>query len=185
MNKNEESVVDCLFKDDLVTRRECLESAMKKFNEKERYLLQYRLSERCICARFAVYLEAEVRERIAKEYVADVEYNKGMEKNSFLQKKFHGRKIYPDLIVHKRGFDPTYGYDNMICIEMKMQEDRRGLESDKERLMGLTYMGIGGEGFCYRSGYLIIVYKLPRGLEIESEYVNGKIIEKRENERGE
>lgn len=162
------------WRDDDLQRRECVESAIEKFNEEESYLLKHRLSERCICARFAIYLEAEVRKRISEEYVADVEYNKGMENNGSLKKMLHGKRIYPDLIVHKRGEDPVYGYDNMICIEMKKQEDPRGLESDHTRLKELTYMGYDGAKFCYRSGFMLVAYKLPRGLEIEAEYIDGK-----------
>lgn len=159
--------------DDAIKRRQCVEAAIVKFNTEERYLLEHRLSERCICARFAIYLEAEVHERISKEYVADVEYNKGMKKKNTAAKMLHGKRIYPDLIVHKRGKNAVYGYDNMICIEMKKQEDRRGMESDKIRLRELTYTGNDGEKFCYRSGFMIVAYKLPRGLKIESEYADG------------
>lgn len=166
-----------IIKDDTFQRRKCVETAIEKFNEKERYLLEHRLSERCICARFAIYLEREVHKRISKEYSADVEYNKGIKENNFAKKMLHGKRIYPDLIVHKRGKDPVYGYDNMICIEMKKQEDKRGLESDHRRLQALTYMGYDGEKFCYRSGFMIVAYKLPRGLEIEAEYMDGNQVE--------
>lgn len=92
-----------IMRDDAFQRRKCVERAIEKFNKDESYLLEHRPSERCICARFAIYLEAEVRERISGEYVADIEYNKGMEDNNDLKKMLHGKRIYPDLIVHKRG----------------------------------------------------------------------------------
>ena len=164
-------------KDDARQRRKCVEAAVAEFNEKESYLLEHRLSERCICARFAIYLEKEVHKRISKEYTADVEYNKGMKENDFYKKMLHGKRIYPDLIVHKRGKDSVYGYDNMICIEMKKKEDKRGLECDHRRLQALTYMGYDGEKYCYRSGFMIVAYKLPRGLEIEAEYMDGNRVE--------
>ena len=166
-----------IIKDDAIQRRKCVETAIAVFNERERYLLEHRLSERCICARFAIYLEREVHKRISKEYTADVEYNKGMEEDDYTKKMLHGKRIYPDIIVHKRGKDSVYGYDNMICIEMKKQEDERGLESDHRRLQALTYMGYDGERFCYRSGFMIVAYKLPRGLEIEAEYMDGNRVE--------
>lgn len=71
----------------------------------------------------------------------------------------------------------------MICIEMKKQEDRRGLGSDHMRLKELTYMGFDGEKFCYRSGFMLVAYNLPRGLEIEAEYIDGKLIKEQRNRK--
>lgn len=166
------------WEDDSFQRRACVEAAIEKFNVDEVYLIEKRLSERCICARFAIYLENEVRKRFSVDYVADVEYNRGADGDEYLQKVLHGERIYPDLIVHKRGYDPVIGYDNMICIEMKKQEDCRGLGSDQRRLRALTYMGPGGPGFVYRSGFMIVIHKKPKGLKIESEYVNGILVDK-------
>lgn len=79
-------------KDDARQRRKCVEFAVAEFNERESYLLEHRLSERCICARFAIYLEKEVHKGISKEYTADVEYNKSMKENDFLRKCSTGKE---------------------------------------------------------------------------------------------
>ena len=53
----------------------CLNSALQSFNQNEQYLISKDLSERCICAKFASYLERAIAESEFCEYVVDVEYN--------------------------------------------------------------------------------------------------------------
>lgn len=52
----------------------CLNSALQSFNQNEQYLISRDLSERCICAKFASYLERAIAESEFCEYVVDVEY---------------------------------------------------------------------------------------------------------------
>ena len=40
----------------------CLNSALQSFNQNEQYLISRDLSERCICAKFASYLERAIAE---------------------------------------------------------------------------------------------------------------------------
>lgn len=51
--------------------------AINKFNNKETYLLENNLSERCICSKFAEYLSIEIESSEFAEYEVDVEYNRG------------------------------------------------------------------------------------------------------------
>ena len=110
------------------------------------------LSERCICAKFASYLERAIAESEFCEYVVDVEYNRGSRGNEHAAKVLNGHNIVVDLIVHKRGYDEQRGFNNLFCIEMKKAYKRCDLSSDKERLRILT------DNFCgfgYKAGFMI------------------------------
>lgn len=58
------------------THHALVEAALADFNLHERYLLEANLSERCICARFAMYLEKQLPAYQAEGYTVDVEYNR-------------------------------------------------------------------------------------------------------------
>ena len=60
-------------------QRQLVEDAIAEFNLNEQYLLEADLSEQCICARFAMYLEKQLRACQADGYHADVEYNRGQD----------------------------------------------------------------------------------------------------------
>jgi len=108
-------------------------TATDKFNFNERYLIENDLSERCICARFAMYLQNELSDsKDYRQYVVDVEYNRGGERKRNNPKMLFNKKIVVDLIAHKRGFDG--GNNNLICCEMKKSTDRRGSTDDEKRL---------------------------------------------------
>ena len=129
-----------------------LQKTIYRFNRYEDYLIKNDLSERCICARFAMYLERVLRRSQFSDYTTDVEYNRGMGGNDQGKKIIFDHDATIDLIVHKRGYNPETGYDNLFAIEMKKQ----GLpfDNDKHRLQILvnnTY------GFCYRAGFAIVI----------------------------
>lgn len=152
----------------------CLGAALESFNQNEQYLISRDLSERCICAKFASYLERTIAESEFHEYVVDVEYNRGNQGNEYAAKRLNGRNIVVDLIVHKRGYHEQSGFDNLFCIEMKKAYKRCDLSSDKERLKIMTDSLFG---FGYQAGFMITAtadrlhneYKLV----IESAFYNG------------
>ena len=78
------------------------EDALKAFNENELFLIENDLSERCICAKFATYLERRLSETTYEDYDVDVEYNRGRRGNDSAAKMMSGKKIVTDLIVHNR-----------------------------------------------------------------------------------
>ncbi len=88
------------------------------------------------------------------EYKVDVEYNRGMYGKVFATKVINGHNAIVDLIVHKRGYDDEYGFDNLICIEMKKSSKERFLRKDKERLEYMTH-----SNFNYRIGLMIVAEK--------------------------
>lgn len=132
----------------------CLNSALQSFNQNEQYLISRDLSERCICAKFASYLERTIAESEFREYVVDVEYNRGNRGNEYAAKVSKGHNIIVDLIVHKRGYDEQRGFDNLFCIEMKKAYKYYDLSSDRERLRILTN---DFYGFGYKAGFMIAV----------------------------
>lgn len=82
-----------------------MESAIERFNQAEVYLLANDLSERCICSRLAFYIQQELfKSYDFREYVVDVEYNRGSNELENVPKRLYGKNIIIDLIVHKRGF---------------------------------------------------------------------------------
>lgn len=154
--------------------RQCVDKAIVAFNEKEEYLILNNLSERCICSKFAIYLDREIQNSIFSDYVVDVEYNRGYRKKEHAIKQLHGKNIIVDLIVHKRGYHELYGFDNLICIEMKKTSMPAKLQDDKNRL---RYLTDEIHGFHYKAGYMIVVFadhKQNRyGLQIDTAFYNG------------
>ncbi len=127
--------------------------AILTFNEQEKYLLENDLSERCICARFAMHLSNALQGTEYSEYIVDVEYNRSADGCERRLKRLDDRLITVDLIVHKRGYDCCCGFDNLICIEMKKSTNRRGCDSDEARLSKLVNSDYG---FCYQAGFMIL-----------------------------
>ena len=69
-------------------------------------------------------------------------------------KRIDDKPITVDLIVHKRGYDCQYGFDNLICIEMKKSTNRIGCKSDEARLQKMTS---NDYGFCYKLGVMLLI----------------------------
>lgn len=132
---------------------EYINQAINVFNEHEGYLISRDLSERCICAKFAMYLDRILSNSEFSTYIVDVEYNRGRHGNEYLSKRLGHRNIVVDLIVHKRGFDQENGFDNLICIEMKKAYKNYSLSSDMARLQTLTD---NTSGFGYKAGFMIV-----------------------------
>ena len=100
----------------------------------------------------------------------DVEYNRGNDFKENKPKMLFDGKIVVDLIVHKRGCDEIYGFQNYICIEMKKSNNNRreqGLQSDIKRLDALTSFEYG---FLYQLGFIIIANIKTKKLEIYQEF---------------
>lgn len=148
-------------------------AAINSFNQNEKYLIEKDLSERCICSKFAFYIEKALCNSELSEYVVDVEYNRGSRGNEYAAKQLGDRKIVVDLIVHKRGYDTEIGFDNLFCIEMKKEYKKPDLTSDKQRLEIMTdrYSGFG-----YKAGFMILArsskHESRHELFIESTYLN-------------
>lgn len=144
--------------------------AISKFNQREKYLIENNLSERCICSKFAMYLSDEITNSEFNNYIVDVEYNRGNNGINYSPKMLDNKNIVVDLIVHKRKYDVIFGYDNLICIEMKKSNDSRrtkGIIDDEDRLKKLTNFQYS---FNYQIGLMLIVDIKKKELYIKTEY---------------
>lgn len=148
-----------------------LQRVINRFNKKEQFLIKNDLCERCICTRFAIYLERSVSRSAFHNYTTDVEWDRGMGGNDYGKKKIYGHDAYLDLIVHKRGSDAINGYDNLFAVEFKWQG--KNFDQDKERLRALVDNEFG---FNYRAGFAIrIIHDVCNsfyGLAIEESFYN-------------
>ncbi len=145
--------------------------AINKFNDKETYLLENNLSERCICSKFAEYLSIEIESSEFAAYEVDVEYNRGNHGVENSPKTLCDQKIVVDLIVHKRGHNNIAGFDNLICIEMKKSNDSRrlqGIRDDEDRLRKLTDYQYS---FNYQIGFMIIADIKEKKLYIRNQFI--------------
>lgn len=153
-----------------ITLEQIVMHAIDAFNLCENYLVTHDLSERCICSKFAQYLDREIQCSGFAGYSTDVEYNRGCEGNEYSLKRLDsGRLIIVDLIVHKRGYDANYGFDNLICIEMKKCSREARLHSDLERLRKMTD---NDYGFCYKIGLMIVINRQSGKLEVNKTFYN-------------
>ena len=147
--------------------KSCLDIAIERFNNAEQYIMKNDLSERCICACFARYLADVIMNSCLNGYCVDVEYNRGYDGQDRGIKRINDAPITVDLIVHKRGCDCNYGFDNLMCIEMKKSTDRRGCEKDEERLDSMVRYDYG---YQYQTGFMILINMKEYKLEIKKAF---------------
>ena len=153
---------------------EIVKESLESFNAQEQYLIENDLSERCMCARFAMHLTHTLSNTIYHDYIVDVEYNRGANGCERAIKRINNAPITVDLIVHKRGVDCHYGFDNLLCIEMKKSKNRHGCDGDENRLQKMTGPDYG---FCYKLGVMLIIDWKDKQLKIKSLFAKGRKIE--------
>jgi hypothetical protein len=114
--------------------RERLDKGVQILNELDKYLLEKDLSERCIAARLAMYLQP-----LFQSLIVDVEYNRAGDIPKRLAlpdecanfRDAEGRSlVVPDIIVHKRG--PTG--PNLLVIELKKTTNPDSPACDRKRV---------------------------------------------------
>lgn len=128
-----------------------INSCVDKIYSKDKYLFDCKVCERCLMFRLAYYLQAEF-----PDYFVDCEFNK-MGFNEYkheykVEPTRQGsdlKKMYADIIVHKRNSDAR---DNFICLEIK--RTKNGLDNDLERLKIMTNQnGFRYKGDNYKYAY--------------------------------
>ena len=161
----------------IISLKNIVRQAIDAFNVQEKYLIEHDLSERCMCARFAMHLSEALRGTPYHEYIADVEYNRGADGRERAIKRIDDAPITVDLIVHKRGSTCNYGLDNLLCIEMKKSKNRCGCNDDENRLRKMTNSDYG---FHYKLGVMLIIDHRLKSLRIKSEFAAGRQISEME-----
>lgn len=113
------------------------DEAFAEFLQRERENIVNDISERNLCGRLMLYLDASKNRYGLYDYYTDAEYNRN---KGDMKRIIHDRDNYKiitcDLILHSRGRLPD---DNLIAIEMKKKHHKRSAKNaDRERLMALT-----------------------------------------------
>lgn len=155
---------------ELLNLKQVVDAALAGFHKEEMYLLEQDLSERCICARFALHLTEALRNTPYKGYFVDVEYNRGADGHERAVKRLDDTPITVDLIVHKRGRNCRYSFDNLICVEMKKTASHRSCASAEARLRAMTD---GPHGFQYKLGVMLLIDTRAAEVRIKSLFQDG------------
>jgi hypothetical protein len=111
-------------------------TAISRVLQEDAYLLKVDANERSVSHRLAIYLEAELKDEFP-DWDVDCEYNRDGHEPKTLRltpttttsADADGTTVYPDIIVHKRGQQ-----ENLLAIEIKKNNRRRGMESDLLKL---------------------------------------------------
>lgn len=153
-------------------------SIEKLYNESDdKYLFDCKVCERCLMFRLAHYLQFEF-----PDYFVDCEFNKmgfnGHKSEAKVEPIYNGnglKKMYADIIIHKRG---SRIEDNLVCLELKI--NKHGVDSDLIRLQNMTKAdGFQHKGinyvYNYDLGFFVYLPKDKSKLEIRI-FENGKMI---------
>lgn len=104
-------------------------SALERLRARDQYLIDKGTHECALTHRLAVYLE---QSPLLRDWHVDCEYNRMWKLDELQPKELHGRRIRPDIIVHRRGPRGP----NLLALEAKLRAGR-GDEYDREKLEGL------------------------------------------------
>ncbi|WP_338948192.1 hypothetical protein KST87_03700 [Fusobacterium nucleatum] len=160
------------------------EKAKNKFLEDEKEIIEIDVNERTLSARLMFHLQTlllnEIYQESYKEYSVDCEYNRINEYKMKTLKRYENfeiddnldkiRKIYPDIIFHKRKEE-----DNLIVIEMKKSTSNNNdcKEKDRERLKIMTNLN-DPNNFNYTLGVYFEVDTTGNNNHIIEFFVDGK-----------
>jgi|BioPla2DNA2_1021312.scaffolds.fasta_scaffold28391_2 effector-binding domain-containing protein len=141
-------------------------NSLKKVYQHDGYLIENKVHERTIVARFAIYFQEELNRCGYKEYDMDVEYNKD-HSNPKKTKNFP-KGTFPDVIVHKRGSN-----EHNLCI-IEFKKDGRNTKDDIKKLRDFTNQK---DKYMYGVGYSIIIdHDCPTLLQVMEGDIVGKRI---------
>ena len=157
-------------KTDFNSLKKLLWAAHKAFLKNHRELLDWELSERCLCGALMYELNKQLEMNGYNDYYADVEFNKvgKKEKRIKLLRDNEGvlKHIFTDIIVHSRGQARP---DNLIALEMKKSRAKKlSRENDRERLMQLTK-----QDAVFNNRY---IYRYELGIYYEIDLKNEEIL---------
>lgn len=157
----------------MVKLLELINKTLDVLYDKEAYIFQNDTSEKNMVFHFSRYFIDMLKDINYNDLSVDCEYNKNaLSEHKYKEiiynydKKSH--KIYPDLILHKRGSNDS----NILAIEFKKHTNhsRKAIEKDSLKLKALT--SEQGE-FKYKIGLFITLGKTRERVKIKK-YINGK-----------
>lgn len=118
-----------------------VEKAIMLLLKNDLFLLEIKAHERSVAHKLAEYLQQEFL-----EYHVDCEYNRCGSNIKRIKKN----RVYPDIIIHKRGNDSG---NNLLAIEMKTKKaNKKKLDKDCEKLKNFT--SLSGK-FKYQFGLFL------------------------------
>lgn len=128
--------------------------ALNTLYDKDIYLINNNLCERCIAHRLAMYLE---QENFGEDYYVDCEYNKaysniGEELNSKMVNSKHGN--YIDIVITKRDNNPE---NDLACFEIKRNGDNHEHDIEKLKILTGRKLSIKNSRFNYLFGFFIVL----------------------------
>ena len=160
------------------------EKAKNKFLKNEKEIIEIDINERTLSARLMFHLQTlllnEIYQENYKEYSVDCEYNRINEYKIKTLKRYENfeiddnsdkiRKIFPDIILHKRNSN-----DNLIAIEMKKicSNNNEAKNKDRIKLKALTNSK-GKNDFHYILGVYFEVDTTGNNNHIIEFFVDGK-----------
>lgn len=128
--------------------KDVLIRALHDLVNEDSYLLDISASERSICHRLAVHLSSQAEFR---EFNVDCEFNRDGDVPKAFGIGRGRRRIFPDIIVHKRGPRGP----NLLVLEMKIGSSRTARDEEKVR----SYVN----EFGYKVGLSVVVPRRARG----------------------
>lgn len=175
----------------IIELMDIFEKAKNKFLKEEKEIIKIDVNERTLSARLMFHLQTlllnEIYQENYKEYSVDCEYNRMNEYKIKALKRYENfeiddnsdkiRKIFPDIILHKRKEE-----DNLIVIEMKKSTSNNidCKEKDRERLKIMTNLN-DPNNFNYTLGIYFEVDTTGNNNHIIEFFVNGKKYKKTKN----
>jgi hypothetical protein len=122
-----------------------LRAALAMLFARDARLLEYAAGERAVVAKLAAYLTP-----LFRGFDVDVEYNRhGLDpKDLDLPADCRGggrRRVYPDIIVHRRGHDRR----NLLVIEVKKETNTEPRTCDRAKILAMK------REFGYQLGVLV------------------------------
>lgn len=140
---------------------------------KDEELFINELCERSIANKFGLYFYQIMQEDICSDYDIDMEYNRHKAGKKTLPDWPKG--AYPDLIVHRRGYDT----DNLLVIEFKKWDSsKKDIEDDITKLE--EFVDCQGE-YSYKYGASIIFAKERKDVSITWVWVENNRLHKKKN----
>ena len=143
------------------------DEAFAEFLRRERDNIINDISERNLCGRLMLYLDASRDRYGLYDYYTDAEYNRN---KGDIKRIIHDRDnhkiITCDLILHSRGRLPN---DNLIAIEMKKKHHRKSAkDADRKRLIALTRTPAAVRQFADMPDH-VYDYKLGLFVELDTD----------------
>lgn len=145
-----------------------MEDAIDLFNQQEVFLLKNDYHETAMAHRLALHIDDLIKlDSRFHDMYTDIEYNRGADGNTHAAKYLidhndNKHDIRLDLVVSGRFRDEQFGFQNLLCAEIKKQSNKRNnaWNEDRNRLKQLTAMDSQGTNrplFGYFIGFFILV----------------------------